>query len=415
MFSKLKKSIVGGLAGIVLACGMPDQTTNNSNNNYVPPVRDSPTVQIEDIKTKGNSLPTYGSCAVPDKNRDIAELLNYDTFSEVKAQLQEIGVLGEYECTGDESGLLIELLQEYDGFAPLEEKKQLIDSLDSNLSLSEKYFVTKITHSLWLEKQRITPWSLADYSKQEIDLLFGKVELGEKPKVEGLEDHEYDISSAQLNLRTEAAYQMFPFASVLIKEDAKTTKEEVLRWTKRNFRHADHQVGWDVYADGRTGSSQYNPLSLERLFDERVAGCHLAGSTVHAHLLKTLNIPAAAITLNGHGVIYTADGEFVHGDNITDFVVVPTRDYAFGVAEAKRLAMESNYSDRLRDMHPELSRVGLTRTGSDLYVQGQMSEPSAIAKLPDMQAELGTQYLLEHRGSGVVISNRVLIKKLEEL
>lgn len=202
-------------------------------------------------------------------------------------------------------------------------------------------YVLQVAQALWVEKNKIVPWSIKDYSEEEIDHLFYYPHINGWPHqcqpASGNNEHpaeQYDEPQVEID----ATYQLFPLGQKLLQKDATETILKSIQWISTNFLHyymQTDEMGWtdELYRDGRpdeaavrelsSGYQIFAPNKLSRYFDERVGGCH-EPIIVLRGILRSLNIPAINLRAEGHGVTYlpTID-RFVHGDVIIDHALTP--------------------------------------------------------------------------------------------
>lgn len=232
--------------------------------------------------------------------------------------------------------ILIDLLEHsYNPKGNIDNFDQVLAKRLQNVDPENKIFILLVAQSLYVEKNRLVPWSLTDYSKDEINALFfntpfqgGDVECRPPTSLDQSGEFRPELyPERQLDL--DAASKLFPLAHKLVKSDRDLTLKNVIRWIKSNFFHAysnsatGEDWGWEHYLDGRPalqikklGNTAALPASLDRYFDERISGCH-EPIIVLAGILRALNIPAFNLRVMGHGVtaLPTMD-RFVHGDHL---------------------------------------------------------------------------------------------------
>lgn len=192
-------------------------------------------------------------------------------------------------------------------------------------------YLINVATGLFAEAHHFYPWSLRDYSQAQVANLFiqdgslawqkNDLHHGDLPPgMPNTVNHWYPSPDLIVE---EAHYKQFNLARRLA-EGAATPEEAihaVMAWTMQNFFHAYAPgYGWDVYLDGQPartdGGSAAYPLSLVRLYEERVSGCH-EPTIVMEGMLHSLNIPAVRLSMQAHGVLYLPTLErFVHGDHI---------------------------------------------------------------------------------------------------
>ncbi|MBI5223491.1 hypothetical protein HY990_03640 [Candidatus Micrarchaeota archaeon] len=271
-----------------------------------------------------------------------------ETDSRVDDLLQSISISRVDGTMTDACEVVSYLLSTYNGFDDNSLKEQRINSVlskydfsklddESRLTIRQKLIV--ITNSIWVDKNNLVPWSLKDYSQDQLDSLFYVAPGWDVPNGFLLNKPTLPLDGSYYTgeyygtpqIREDSAYKLTNLAYKLHKSNQTSTITSILSWQEQNFFHAyvdgDENWSWDVYLDGRPSSQSWTdmtPLSLDRLFEERITGCH-ENSLLYSSLLKSINIPAEDISVQGHGVVYlpTLD-RYVHGDHIADFVFVPS-------------------------------------------------------------------------------------------
>lgn len=274
----------------------------------------------------------------------------------------------------------------------IEEKTQLFDIIFENSSLEEKErsYIIQVAHILKLEKEKLLPWSIKDYSKEEINQLLNgdKTEWGQSI----ISEEWYKLSLVALNLTKDL--------------NQKEAVEKIVEWETRNFFHAYEDYGREVYGKGMTD------LTIEELFRERVVSCHTASHILIA-MLRAINIPSYEIHLKGHGVVFIPSlNLYVHGDYIADFAVEPsllmTKEELESYANSERGYMKFWEESPYRF-------VELKREGNSLYISGAISDKVDTDFIINSLKEYNI--VLEKGGIGWlnVKSDKIKIKELEEI
>jgi len=228
------------------------------------------------------------------------------------------------------TAILKTALSKYSPFFSRDVKRQIFDNITGWQSLSEddKNFLIRLTHALYLETHHLVPWSLLDYSEEEIISLFTSnaeeiIHFYQDPNVlEGYDGHVESLKDKFFihNYNYKDFENLFFVADGVIGNEENQEKAiiKIVSWTGRNFVHAyllnnpeDHPPG-DIALDLSNGY-------LSGLFKSRMvdAGCH-SGAKILVTLLRSLNIPAYLLMGEGHGVAFIPTiNKYVHGDAIT--------------------------------------------------------------------------------------------------
>lgn len=331
----------------------------------------------------------------PNYKPKYSDILNYSSLKEVKNDLTNIPVYVNNPPGPSITGydLVLKVLNDgYNGLSSNNDKEAFFNKEFANYGFKYKayyqYYV-KIIHSLWLEREKLVPWSLKNYSTDQIKDLFWVGELHQIPNNNDLPPTSLaknlytQESYYKRNLSEESTFKLFLLAKKMVKSNQSETMQEIIKWQKKNFFHAYFDYTWDYYKDNQIekdkvllgdGSSFYAPVSLERLFDERITGCH-ENVLVFASLLNSLNIPAVNITRIGHGVTYlpTID-KYVHGDHLADFVTVPAEDYLLTASDMTNITGDSaNYDAVFKKKYPfpqhYFTNIELHRNNKNLLLE----------------------------------------------
>ena len=376
------------LALLITACNLPSST-------------DSALPDVEDTITPDDSLPqpttedTSEPTSAPEILDPLVILETYPSLKDVNLLLNTMKADHLPSGTTETGRQVLEMIlgaREYDPTSQNELKEELFSALDdySFAHAGARIFLINIATGLYAEAHRLYPWSLQDYSAQMVNNIFiedSVIEIADFVYEPGVVYPRGDISAGMPNLNfhypypvgnkmiEDAHYKQFNLAGSLV-QDAVTLQEAVSLiavWMQQNFFHAVDGYGWEVYLDGRapiTSGPVAFPLSIERIYDERVIGCHEPTIMLEG-MLHSLNIPAVRLMVHGHGVLYlpTLD-RYIHGDHIANYTDAPLglvlmtpeefRPYAEDVAWIFQIFMDKYQS-------PLLS-VPLDRDGDYLYL-----------------------------------------------
>jgi hypothetical protein len=371
----------------MLACSMPATETST-----MPPTVDAsiaPTAHINpDVSpTEG---PTLVPSETPKPPDPLAILDAHASLARVGQRLDALIVTHKPEgvsITGRELLRWILVEQQYDPTADNHAKEQLLGVLDDYDALppGSRIYLVNVATGLFAEAHGLYPWSLRDYSPREIDNLFIEdnspvyvqeptVHRGDLPDMPNTRTHWYPVPSEVIE---DAHYKQFNLARSLTQGAA--TQEEaaalLVVWMQQSFFHAGDAYGWEVYLDGQEprddGGAVAYPLSIERIYEERVIGCHEPTILLEG-MLHSLNIPAIRLMMHGHGVLYlpTVD-RYVHGDHVAAYTDAPlgvlllTPEEIRPFAENVGMIYDIIYQDKYRT--PFLS-MPLWRDGDYLYI-----------------------------------------------
>lgn len=210
--------------------------------------------------------------------------------------------------------------------------RALFDQQLSTTIMQQKIFLVRTIHILWMEKHGRLPWTIKDYSKDEIDALFyeGWVSFLDPSLIPRLSIPTQDFSFeeyADLELELEASYKLHELALKMKANTRELSVTSAVRWIKTEFFHAYDSWGFDRY-NGEpdvyvTDAGNFLPADLESLFDERIVGCHEMVMLL-SEILRSLNIPAVNVNVFGHGVTYIPSlDSYVHGDHLATRPLVP--------------------------------------------------------------------------------------------
>lgn len=291
----------------------------------------------------------------------------YPNLQKIKTALEEIKIwdnaAGKYTINGRD--LVKDILKNgYNGLSSSDDSDAYFKKQFAPYGiqyLAETNLIREVVQSLWVETNKITPWSIVSYTENQILNLYpdffviqaikgGKVFplIPIYPTTDwSLISDAGGVTTAFLNDTLTKTFKL----SHKLTTGANNQKQAILQittWMEKNFMHANDQYGWDLYKkDGITeqlgsGGIIFIPKNLSRYFEERVGGCHEPAALMRG-MLVSLNIPAVNFNLSGHGVVYlpTLD-QYIHGDHISDFSIVPPEKLLMTEAEVLPLLNESN-------------------------------------------------------------------------
>lgn len=363
--------------------------------------------------------------------------LNYPSMQEVAKSLESLQLLTTSNTLLPSRDLILRTLTGYNANNTTEQKKLFFEKTFSDIQFQypkEKEFVMRVVHALWFEKNGGANWSLKDYSTDEIAILLwtpgyaGGIPIGTATNIPLLqypqsffEDVVYPDS-----FRREGMYALHQLAMKFKKSSIKESLLAAIYWQKKNFFHAYTDYNWNVYKDNQTEANKigmgtgsiYLPTSMERLFDERVTGCH-EHSLLISDYLRAMNIPAANINHVGHGVLFVPSlNAYVHGDHIADMHVMPPEDYLI-TADQIISAGAQNYGSILRNKYPYpqhyFPNTQLARKGTQLFLHTDSVTGTIPQSDWDIMVSQVPEFNLKYDKETGISSDFVPIQTLEEL
>ncbi|HEY2982370.1 MAG TPA: hypothetical protein VGJ22_14390 [Anaerolineales bacterium] len=416
------------LASAILACNAPGRNTTPT-----------PAVVSTPIEPAASETPAPLD--------PLVILDTYESLAGTRDFLNRLTFTMEADGVTDRSGrqLLEWILVEraYDPRASNADKQSLFDSLDAYIwpNPGARMYLINVATGLFAEAHHFYPWSLRDYSQTQIANLFiqddslawqkNDLHHGDVPPgMPNTVSHWYPSPDLIVE---EAHYKQFNLARRLAEGSA--TQEDaihaVMAWTMQNFFHAYAPgYGWEVYLDGQEprtdGGAVAYPLNLERVYEERVSGCH-EPTIIMEGMLHSLNIPAVRLSMQGHGVLYLPTLErFVHGDHIVGQrdappeVLMLTADEIRPFAENEAFIFDIVYPRKYSS--PFLS-MPLYRDGGSLYILNEnVRDFSAGTCLQVSEADLArvssqlSAYNLKYDSQTCTLtSDRLPIQTLDQL
>jgi hypothetical protein len=257
-----------------------------------------------------------------------AAILGYQSLEEVK---QIIDSSQENKFT------LCKLLETYDPRLSLEQLQPRIDHVLDRTQLPghweegpdfqiNKTWLLNLTHLLWVEKNAGLPWSLKNYTKDNIQFLLPN-RLLEKMPAPPLDiklryrDPLDRLHSKRLTFIETETYKLMPFGIFLSSSNQLESVSNIIDWETKNVFHTVNEwTGKRCYKD-YPGFDWSVPLEL--LLRERVVGCGLSSSLAVA-IARSINIPAEVVTIDEHRAAwFPSINRIVHGDNIAFFAAPP--------------------------------------------------------------------------------------------
>ena len=415
------------LLAAILACNIP-----RPDETPLPPVVTAP---VEP-----------GATETPVPLDPLTILDTYESLAGTRDYLNRLTFSSDEEGDAGHSGReLLEWIlvdQGYDPRAANAAKQQIFDSLDVWFppNYGAKMYLINVATGLFAEAHHFYPWSLRDYSQAQIENLFIQDDSLEWQKSDL---HHGDLPPGMPNtinhwytspdlIVEEAHYKQFNLARRLADGSATQTDaiKAVMAWTSQNFFHAYAPgYGWEVYLDGQEptdfGGAEASPQSLERLYEERVAGCH-EPTILMEGMLHSLNIPAVRLSMQGHGVLYLPTLErFVHGDHIVAYRDAPMELLMLTADEIRPFAEDEAYIFAIvyPDKYSSVVVPWLQRDGDFLFI----GQPSLIdhatgtcvqiseAEWARVTAQLSAYNLKYDTQTCALTSDRLPIQTLDQL
>ena len=345
-----------------------------------------------------------------------------------------------------ETQVIETVFQTYNPYLPPEEKQSLLDSLSSNQTEKEKYTLLHLAHAEYLEDHHLVPWSLLDFDKDEIEALF--TWTGEEVFTHFQQSDEFYLPSpydANKPHFSGSAWEDSPFSReyenlFVVAEGLKSDSIEqsviqIIEWIEKNFFHyysyEKQGINYDRWHYDRISNDSRmqfeNRVPVELMFSERAVGCYEVSQILIA-MLRSINIPAYSLKLDGHGIAYIPClDRYVHGDHLASSVMALPGEYFLLSAEeiqswAENSPMASGYLDLLRrdqKIYHLLQPIGPFREGNSLYFEinksiidkgdhwQQLKSSLPEFNLPDKPQELeeSKQYNWRYRSSNAKIQS----------
>ena len=322
-----------------LACNLPGVSGTSA-------IKATMTTDVTVVEDSGGEphIDNADNLIIEEESLDPLEILDtYASLETIRARLDTMNLsnsLSGENLTGRELLEWIITDREYDPRDANSDKEAIMDVLDTYIFPypSARIFLINVATGLTVEAHGWVPWSLKDYSVDDIENLFIEDESfrttdptlhkGDLPQgMPNVVNHWHNMDDILIE---EAHYKQFNLARRLA-EGATNQQDAVAAmvvWLQQNFFHAiSPGYAWDVYLDGqapREGPGRVAfPLSLERLYEERVSGCH-EPTLILEGMAHSLNIPAVRLSIHGHGVLYLPTMErFIHGDHVVAYTDAP--------------------------------------------------------------------------------------------
>jgi hypothetical protein len=373
----------------------------------------------------------------------LAVLDSYPSLATVRQRLDDMLVVtgpGDETKTGRELLGWIFDAQRYDPTANNAVKEQVFAPLDDYRfpHVGARIYLISVATGLWTEAQGLVPWSLADYSVEEINNIFIENEATDYMPDPAL--HRGDLPPDMPNVYAHshpepsvivegAHYKQFNLAHRLAGGAA--TQEEaaaqLVVWMQQNFFHAiAPDYTWDVYLDGREplqrGGPHAYPTTIERIYEERVSGCHEPTILLEG-MLHSLNVPAVRLMVHGHGVLYlpTLD-RYVHGDHVVGATDAPPGILLLTPDEFRPFAEDEDwiYHIRINKWQSAFISMPLYREGEYLYIHARGVVQGACIEVSEEEwdritRQLSAYNLQRDEGQCDVTSDMVRIRTLDEL
>ncbi len=325
------------------------------------------------------------NCAKIQKPSDI--FLCYNNLRDVKRYLANIQVSTPDNKLLSGNQYVFQIVNLYNGNGTAKEKQIFFNTYINNYGFplrKQKEYIFRLVHMLWFEKYGNAPWSIQNYTTSQIESLIWVNDLAPQTKPHTpLNQNRIFVDSSLDFLNIDSIIKLPALASTFIENNKNATILSILRWQKKNFFHAYFDYGWNQYNDNipnqnvnnLDGEQRFGPNSLERLFEERITGCH-ENSYLFSHLLRSINIPAVAYQdFSGHGLVYLPlSRKFVHGDHIADYVTVPTESLLLTQAQVEAIDAGGAYDQVIRDLFPfpnlfALANMELHREQNNLFIE----------------------------------------------
>jgi len=360
---------------------------------------------------------------------------NYPNLQNIIAALKSI----QYKNTNGYDGVLDVLAHGYNPNSVYSSLESLFNSKLQANKVYEKTFLVRTVHILWMEMNGQLPWSIKNYSNNEINSLFYDPTFSWlnpqlKPmtgsSLDSIAGNEFEDYEPQISL--EASYKLHALALKLKANTIADSTDNASRWIKSNFFHAykDAQNDWGF--DKYTGKKPYTwmpygnnafPANLEELFNQRIIGCR-EPALLHAEILRSLNIPAVVVHPGGHAVVDCPTiNKFMHGDYLATRPVTPLAMEYMSTNEFDSYMNDYDYNKRLDTKlsqnydawHVMLMSTSIQRSNNELYLGFNVSNESN-ADFPALIKDEVPQYNVTYNASTHVLdSQKIPIRSLSEL
>ncbi len=347
-------------------------------------------LQTEGPTATATLVPTPTNTPIPYGVQALDLLENLPSLATTRERLQEMTVFdGGIVVTGLELLRWLLINNGYDPEWSYAQKELALEGLDRREfhNQGEKIFLIIVAHGLMVEVKGLVPWSLQDYSAEEINNLFiedaalhyasPSLDRGTLPTdMPNLYSHAHPMGG---EIVEQAHLLQFSIARDLIAGQTShfDAAAALTVWIQQSFFHAYDDYGWNVYLDGRepldTGGPVAYPTSLMRIYEERAVGCH-DPSIMLEGMLHSLNIPALRLNVHGHGVVYlpTLD-RYVHGDHMAMYTAAPPGTLLLTPEEFRPYAEDVAWIFQIffDKYQPPIPSIPLLREGDALYIHAR--------------------------------------------
>lgn len=353
-----------------------------------------------------NKKPTTGcisktcSPSLGDVYNDLIKIGGFQAFNYIYSQYDGFSSIADKEKLFNE------------GFSKHPFKAKLFDFVEFEPYENEKLLVKGIVHMVWIEENKIVPWSIKDYTKSELNSIIYRYVLpydysynftyegttytnlanpdflvngikGENIflnafKLPYLHDAKTGGNNDLINMggpwgketfdsaRIEAeGYKIFPLSYYLTKNKLDSKYHIVTGITEfleMNFFHAyandfcDLQTcGWNVYTKYNYSlfDNTLGEMPVEIFFKERVTGCFPV-NYLEIAMLRSLNVPALSILLGDHHATFVVNPEFfVHGDFVAMLTAFPGEYLVMNRTQLQEYKALENYNYYINEYIPQ--------------------------------------------------------------
>ncbi len=364
------------------------------------------------------------------QKKDLISILNsYESLSKVREELISMKIVDKNtksETSGYEVLMRLIIEKKYNPQIYTNNKGNFLNSFFSEYELPQKgskLFIINIATGLWAEAYGNLGWSLRDYSKNEIDSLFiqndslnddsANATIG-RPRVPNMPNTELQLSLyLPAQIVEDAHFKQYNLAMKLAggARNQKEAAENILLWGEKNFFHPVDEPGnswtWSVYLDNRkvdpkqVSPETSFPLSIERIYDERVVGCQEPTVFLEG-IFHNLNIPAVRLWVWRHGVLYLPTlNKYIHGDSVVGGKW-PKGMWLLSPEQLRPTALtESEFLRPMAKIYDDLGypfALGMIRKNKELYVSSPLwvEPPKNCIKPTDVQWQEMTKDFLEY-------------------
>lgn len=254
-------------------------------------------------------------------------LVDKDTMLYIHQYIDELESLGYIKSI--EKPAIEYIVEEGDNYYWEGYKQDWLVGGEVNMSVANRMGAAKIAHAIWLDKNKLVPWSLSDYTDEELDIVLGKdfTIVIKEWEEDGIRHREVEVienfvSNFQMIIDHNPS-DVYQYSQKFISNTQKETIYNILTHLRKDFAHGSREEG-DI-----TPLRPQAIIEVLTNYDEeghRVSpeGCH-SMSQIIVSMLRSLNIPSyvddgwyAAVESGRHASAFfpTIQKILIHGDDI---------------------------------------------------------------------------------------------------